>query len=131
MLKRLFIFGLVTLSLSACATPTSSDPTPSETASPAASSSSNASSTPTVEASASVTAGASTTDPVAAIKALAACVEAASSDYKAVADTMVARADIAKMAMDQGMPEAAQQQYQFVRDAVLNLEKQYGFSCVK
>lgn len=131
MTKRLFVLSLLTLAVTACSTPTSSDPTPSETASPAASPSANASSTPTVEASASVTAGASTADPVAAIKALAACVEAAGSDYKSVADTMVARADIAKMAMDQGMPDAAQQQYQFVRDAVLNLEKEYGFSCVK
>lgn len=128
MLKKLFLVNLCLLGLSACSAPTNSEqPTPSETASPAASP--GASSSPA--ASVDLAAEASVSDPVAAIKALATCVETSGTPAASVASTMTARADIAKMAMDQGQLEMAQQQYQFVRDAVLNLEKEYDFSCVK
>lgn len=124
-MKRLLLISLLCGLLAACTTPTEPQ-APGESPSPA--SPAPAASPSTSPAPAAGTQPAN--DPAEAIRLLASCVANSGTAAASTASTLTDRAGLAQMAQDQGRMDLAQQQYDFVRNTVNNLQTEYGFSCI-
>jgi hypothetical protein len=81
--------------------------------------------------STSGSASTTTTNYVAEMNALSACLKASGAAGVSLASAVDGRISLVQMAMDQGNTEMARQQYELSKNTIASTEGQYDIDCVK